>query len=159
MKLYRSKGLEFIRESFTHLFIVTTISPPTTIGGSTSNDFSVGFSNQQVSLTTLQTGDVVMEGLLEVRTQIAGPTGSPTGQLKINTANIAITPTLVLNNTATTLVTQTNNSIAGSGSVQTGTDTLVLDLQVGGGNGAAATAGEVWCWARITRLADRTIQA
>lgn len=159
MKLYRSKGFEFIRESFTHLFIVTTLSPATTVGGSTTNDFSVGFNNQQVALTTLQTGDVVMEGMLEVRTQVAGPTVSPTGQLKINTANIAITPTLVLTNTASTIVTQSNNSVVGSGSVQTGTDTLVLDLQAGGGNGAAATAGEVWCWARITRLADRTIQA
>lgn len=143
MRNYRSKATEFMREGFTHLFIVELA------------DLSVGFSNQQILLTNLGPGDTVLDGLIDVKTTVAGPTGAPTGQIKINTLNNAITTTCVLNS-ATVVGAVPNNSVLMRSMVQTGTDTLVLDLQAGGGNGAAATAGEIWCWVCLSRQVERT---
>lgn len=130
---------------FTDLFILTV------------SDLSVGFSNKQVTLDALAVGDVVLSALVDVKTLITGPTGAPTAQVKINTAAVAITPTAAVK---TARFAVTNNTVVGSAGV-TAADTLVLDLQAGAGDGAAATAGEIWVWVKrsLDTPQERSIQA
>lgn len=138
----RAKGIQFMREGWADLYKIQLA------------DLAVGFSNQQITLRALAAGDLVLGATIDVKTTITGPTGSPTAQVKINSAGIAITPTCVVNS-STVSGSTTNNTIVGAAHLQTGTDSLVLDLQVGGGNGAAATAGEIWVWVRVSTRAER----
>ncbi len=140
MLVYRTKNFEFMREGFTHLFRILTA------------DLAVGFSNKQLVLTGLVKGDVVQGAVADFVTAVTGPTGNPTAQVKANTAGAAMT---VAGDTTTLPGVVGNNTVAGAVIITTATDNLVLDLQVGGGNGAAATAGEIWVWAKISRAVDR----
>lgn len=155
MRHYLAKSLEYTKPGFTDLFILSATNIPLTAGGAPVNDFSVGFSNQQILLTNLLAiGDTLLPGtVIDIQVPITGPTGSPTAQVKVNTANKALTPTVIVNGLAPG--TTTDNTVVGAFMLQTGVDTLVLDLQAGGGNSAAATAGEIWVWARISRDGNR----
>lgn len=116
-------------------------------------DFSQGFSNKQITLCNLAIGDVVKRAWIDVRTLVTGPTGAPTVQVKVNTAAVAITPTVAVK---TAKYAVTNNTVVGS-AIPAAADTLVLDCQAGAGDGAAATAGEVHVWVEIERASDRTL--
>lgn len=155
MRHYKAKSLEFTKEGFTDLFIFSTSNLPATVGGPPVNDFSVGFSAQQLLCTALNASDCVMYALIDVKTAIVGPTGAPTGQIKTSSGGVAITPTATL---ASGLGSVTNNTVVGR-TISAGTENLVLDLEVGGGNGAAATAGEVWVWVNIARAGRLNISA
>jgi hypothetical protein len=155
MRHYHAKSLEFTKEGFTDLFILSTANLPATVGGAPVNDFSGGFSNKQITLTTLAAGDAVLGSLVDVVTAVTGPTGAPTLQIKTSSGGVAITPTCAVE-TATGCVT--NNTVVGA-TISTTSENLVADLQVGGGDGAAATAGEIWIWANISRAARKQIQA
>ena len=155
MRHYHAKSLEYTKEGFTDLFILSTANLPATVGGAPVNDFSGGFSNKQVTLTALAAGDAVLGALIDVVTAVAGPSAAPTLQVKTGTGAVAITPTCAVK-TATGSVT--DNTVVGS-TISTAAENLVADLQVGGGDGAAATAGEIWIWANISRAARKQIQA
>ena len=116
-------------------------------------DFSAGFTNKQVTLDALAAGDFVKRALIDIRTLVSGPSVAPTVQVKINTAAVAITPTLACK-TANYAIT--NNTVVGS-AAPTAADNLVLDCQAGGGDGAAATAGEVHVWVERHLATDRTL--
>ncbi len=140
MEHYRSKSVEWMREGFTDLFVVQQA------------DLAVGFSNQQIVLAALAKGDLVQDAVMDVVAQVTGPTGLPTAQVKVHTAAVAITNTGVVAISGVGAVKQLNNDGA---CLLGGADNLVLDLQAGGGHGAAATAGEIWVWANLSWAADR----
>lgn len=145
MRSYILSAAQRAELGFTDLFVLTT------------SDFSVGFSNKQITLDALAAGDVVRSALVDVKTFITGPTGAPTAQVKINTAAVAITPTVAVK---TARFGVTNNTVVGAAGV-TSADSIVLDLQLGAGDGAAATAGEVWVWVNrsLDTPQERSIQA
>jgi len=122
----------------------------------TASDFSVGFSNKQIILDALAVGDAVIDAMIRVKTLVTGPTGAPTAQVKVNTAAVAVTPTCAVK---TAIASITNNTVVGR-HVVTATDNLVLDLQLGAGDGAAAVLGEVWVWVkRHTTIGEQNIEA
>lgn len=127
MRSYQLSEAQRAVSGFTDVFVLTM------------SDFSVGFSNKQIALDALAAGDVILDALIRVTTLITGPTGAPTAQVKVNTAAVAITPTCAVK---TALGSVTNNTVVGR-HVVASADTLVLDLQLGAGDGAAATAGEI----------------
>jgi len=120
------------------------------------NDFSVGFGTTTCILTALGVADVILSALIDVKTPIVGPTGAPTAQVKTSVGAVAITPTAVVNS-ATVYGSVTDNTVVGS-TISSGAENLVLALAAGGGNSAAATAGEVWVWANILRAGRLTLQ-
>ena len=149
MKHYLAKTLEFTKEGFTDLFILNTANAPAgwTVGSALTNDFSVGFSTQNVVLTALAAGDAVLGALVDIKTAVVGPSTAPTAQVKTGTGGVAITPTVAVK-TGTGCVT--DNTVVGA-TISTAAENLVLALAAGGGDGAAATAGEIWVWAKISR--------
>jgi hypothetical protein len=149
MKHYSAKTLEFTKEGFTDLFILNTANAPAgyTAGAALTNDFSVGFNAQAIVLTALAAGDAVLGALVDVKTAVVGPTGAPTGQVKTGTGGVAITPTVAVK-TATGCVT--DNTVVGA-TISPAAENLVFLTAAGGGDSAAATAGEVWIWAKISR--------
>ena len=162
MKHYHAKELEFTKAGFTDLFILNTsntgsnaqVAPggAQTVPPTVYNDFSVGFTTQTCILTALAASDAILHALIDIKTAIVGPTGSPTAQVKTSVGAVAITPTAVVNSTV--LGSVTDNTVVGR-TISSGGENLVLALAAGGGNGAAATAGEIWVWANILR-GDRT---
>lgn len=155
MKHYSAKTLEFTKEGFTDLFILSTNSLPATVGGAPVNDFSGGFNAISTTLTALAAGDAVLGALIDVVTPVVGPTGAPTGQVKTGTGTVAITPTCAVK-TATGAVT--DNTVVGA-TISTAAENLVFLTAAGGGDSAAATAGEIWIWVNISRVARKQIQA
>lgn len=143
MRLYKLKTLEETKAGFTDLCIVETA------------DMSVGFSNKQITLRTLEDGDLVQGALIDLNqgALVTGPTGAPTGQVKVG--SVAITPTCAVK---TAKYAVTDNTVVGA-TTATGAATAVLDLQAGGGDSAAATAGEIWVWLKLNRNQDRASQA
>jgi len=139
MRVYRLKDLQITKSGWTHLFILFAAD---------LTGFAADFT-----LTALVAGDVVQGALIDIRTLVTGPTGAPTGQIKAG--SVVITPTVAVK-TANYAIT--DNSIVGA-TVATGAANLVFSTAVGAGDGAAATAGEIWVYAKISRLADRKIQA
>jgi hypothetical protein len=139
VKVYRLKDLQITKSGWTHLFIAQAAD--------------MTAFNTDLTLTALVAGDVVQGAFIDIRTLITGPTAAPTLQIKAGT--VAITPTVACK-TANYAVT--DNTIVGA-TTATGAANLTLSSAVGGGDGAAATAGEVWVYAKISRLADRKIQA
>jgi hypothetical protein len=141
MRAYRLKYGE--KGPWTHVFVLTT------------SDFSVGFSNKQIALASIAAGDVIYPAVLvEVKTAVTGPTGTPTG-------SVGITGT-VTRFTAATSVVATGRVVpdeAVAPFVAGSATSLLYDLQAGGGDAAAATAGEIWIWAQLLPAADRTLQA
>lgn len=132
------------RGQFTDLFILT------------KEDFAEGFDDIQIELTTLRVGDVLLPPvLLERKTDVAGPTAAPTGSVGVTDA-----PTQF---TAAATVEAGDAYVTGDDSVgpyPVNTEiALIVDLQKGGGDGAAATAGELWVWVNICRAADRAVEA
>lgn len=141
MKAYRLKYGE--KGPFTHLFVLT------------KSDFSVGFSATSISLCSLAVGDVVLPAVLvDVKTAVTGPTGTPTG-------SVGITGTVARFTAATSVIAVAMVAPAEDVAplaVNSAT-TLIYNLQAGGGDAAAATAGEIWIWAQIVQAGDRTLQA
>jgi hypothetical protein len=132
-----AKSLEQVRGPWSRLYKVLT----------------AGFSNKQITLEGLVAGDCVRGALIEVKTLVTGPTAAPTAQVKLG--SVVITPTVAVK-TANYAVT--DNTIVGA-TTATGATNLVLDLQLGGGDGAAATAGEIWVWVHLNTAADRNVLA
>lgn len=149
MRHYSAKTLEFTKSGFTDLYILSTSNLPATVGGAPVNDFSVGFNAQAIVLTALKAGDAVLKALVDIKTAVVGPTGAPTGQVKTGTGGVAITPTVAVK-TATGCVT--DNTVVGA-TISTAAENLVFLTAAGGGDSAAATAGEIWIWASISRAA------
>ena len=150
MKTAQSKSIENLRSGWHLLCVLSTASLPATLGGAPVNDFTNGFSNKQITLTALAAKDRVLAAAIDVVTPIAGPTGAPTVQVKTGTGGVAITPTCACK---TAIAAVTDNTVVGA-TTSTAAENLVLDCQAGGGDGAAATAGEIWVWVKIDR-ADR----
>ncbi len=141
MKQYTLNQMEKAQSGFTDLYILT-IADMTSLANSTD-----------ITLSKLVAGDIVFPSkmLVEVRTAVVGPTGTPTGSVGITGA--------VTQFTAATSVIATGY-VAPTGAaayIVTGSTNLLYDFQAGGGNGAAATAGEIWVWASISRYADRSV--
>ena len=155
MRHYNCKTLEMNKEGFTDLFIFSTANQPATVGGAPVNDFTGGFSNKQLTCTALAVSDCVLDAMIDVKTAIVGPSAAPTAQVKTSTGAVAITPTVAVK---TGKGSVSDNTVVGR-TISTAAENLVLDLQVGGGDGAAATAGEVWVWANISRADRLLIQA
>ena len=151
MRHYSAKTLEFTKEGFTDLYILNTANTPLTVGGAAVNDFSAGFTTQTIDLTSLAIGDAVLGALIDVKSVITGPSGAPTAQVKTGTGGVAITPTCAVK-TATGAVT--DNTVVGA-TISTAAEKLQLALAAGGGDGAAATGGEIWVWAKISRASVR----
>ena len=143
------------KEGFSDLFIFSTNNLPATVGGAPVNDFSVGFNAQNLICTALNAGDAVLDALIDIKTAIVGPTGAPTAQVKTSTGAVAITTTVAV---ATGAGAGRDNSVVGF-ALSAGGENLVLTLAAGGGNSAAATAGEIWVWANISRNDRLKIQA
>lgn len=139
MKTYRLKDLQITKSGFTHLFVVA------------ASDLT-SFAADLV-LTALVAGDFVNGAFVDIRTLVTGPTGAPTVQVKAG--SVVITPTVAAK---TAKYAITDNTIVGA-TTATGSVNLTLSSAVGGGDGAAASAGEIWVYARISRLADRQIDA
>lgn len=155
MEHYSVKSLQFPKEGFSDLFILSTNGRNQTTGAAV-NDFSGGFNANSIVLTTLAVGDAVLSALIDVVTPVTGPTGAPTGQVKTGTGAVAITPTCAVK---TAIGAVTDNTVVGS-TLSTAAENLNFVTAAGGGDSAAATAGEIWVWANISRAADRkTVQA
>ena len=143
MKSYRLKASEKV--PFTHLFILT------------KSDFSVGFSNKQITLAALNVGDVVFPGILqEIKTYVTGPTGAPTASLGVTGAGTQFTAASSVVSAASKLIVPGEAVPPYAANAATN---LIVDLQVGGGDGAAATAGELWFWVQMSLASDRSTQA
>ena len=155
MRHVAAKTLEFTKEGFTDLYIFSASNLPATVGGAPVNDFSVGFNAQSLVCTALAVGDCVLGALVDVKTAIVGPTGTPTGQVKTSSGGVAITPAVSVVATGGCV---TNNTVVGATICATA-ENLVLVTAAGGGDSAAATAGEIWVWAKISRAGRFNIQA
>jgi hypothetical protein len=138
MRAYLFTEIQAAAQRYTHAFKLTVA------------DFSVGFSNKQIVLLALAKGDAVLRALVHVTTPVVGPTVAPTAQVKVGA--VAITPTAAVK-TADAIVL-TDNTVVGATGL-TAAANLVLDLQVGGGDGAVATAGEIIVQVEISRRAVR----
>jgi hypothetical protein len=147
MRHYNAKTLEFTKEGFTDLFILNTANTPLTSGGAAVNDFAAGFGAQTINLTALAAGDAVLGALIDVKTAVTGPTVAPTAQVKTGTGAVAITPTCAIKTAPGSV---TDNTVVGK-TISTAAEYLQLALAAGGGDGAVATGGEIWVWARISR--------
>ena len=154
MKNYTSHNEERIREAGMTDLIVFTNDPTT---GFTAGDFTGGFGTIDINLASadLAIGDIILDAMMEVKTAVTGPTGTPTGALSVTGQAAQLT--------AATSVIATGQVCVGSAFVPyivTATGIRpILHLLAGGGNGAAATAGEIWCWLKIWRAADRSLAA
>lgn len=152
-KIYSGHTEQRVRQAgFTDL-IVLSFAPTT---GFASGDFSGGFAvTVNLNSADLAVGDIVMDAMMEIITPVTGPTGTPTGSLGVTGAATQFT--------AAKSVIAAAQQVVGSAFVPyvvaaTG-KRLVIGYAVGGGDGAVATAGEIWCWFKIWRAADRAIQA
>lgn len=111
------------------------------------------FSALTINLCALAIGDIVwQEVLLEVKTLVTGPSVAPTASVGVTGA--------VTQMIGVSLVKSGNQyftpaAAAAAYPTVAASKFLVLDLQAGGGDGAAATAGEIWVYARISRVAER----
>lgn len=127
---------------FTHLFVLTTADMTTLVNAT------------KINLCPLAAGDIVWPAKLlqELRTAIVGPTGTPTASVGVTAAVTQFTAASSIIAGATAQIVPT----AAAGFVVTAATNLVLDFEAGGGNGAAATAGEIWVWVSLSLIADRS---
>lgn len=116
-------------------------------------DFKVLTNGTQIILCPLAVGDIIREVFIDVRTAIVGPTGTPT----ISVGNTA-TATQFTNTVSLVTAPSTTLNNSGAPAAVAAATNLIVDFEAGGGNGAAATAGEVWIFANIKRWADRNTQ-
>lgn len=142
MKAYTLTANERAQTGFTDLFVVKAAD-------------MTSFSAFQIVLTALAVGDVVYpQVLMETKTYVTGPSGAPTASVGIVgtvarfTAASAVASGSKYVAPATTVAPLANNTAVN----------MILDLQVGGGDGAAATAGEIWVWAKICRVGERAVK-
>ena len=121
---------------FTDLFILT------------KEDFADGFDGTTIELLTAKAGDVLLPAqLIEVKKIVAGPSDVPTAQITIGEEEISEPLELGALNLS---FSQTDYIL--------GTDTVEILFDKADGNGAAATAGEIWIWLAISRKRDRCAQ-
>jgi len=136
---YNLKNMEFGKAGWTDLYIVQTADMTTTVvnGGA-------------LTLKAHVAGDLIQGAFVEIPTLITGPSAAPTAQVKAG--SVAITPTVAIK-TANYAVT--DNTVVGA-TTFTGAGNLTLTFAAGGGDGAAATAGEIWVWVKKSIAAERT---
>lgn len=127
---------------FTHNFVLKIADMTTLVNGT------------KINLCPLAIGDIVFPSklLMETRTPIVGPTGTPTASVGITGAVTQFTAASSIIAGATAQIAPT----AAAAYVVTAATNLVLDFEAGGGNGAAATAGEIWVWVSMALIADRS---
>lgn len=140
MTPYTLNQYERAMSGFTHVFKLGIADMATLVNGT------------KITLCPLAVGDIVWPAKLlqEVRTLVTGPTGTPT-------ASVGITAAVTQFTAATSIISGTQQVVPTSAApyvVATGTN-LVVDFEAGGGNGAAATAGEIWVWVSLSLIADR----
>lgn len=142
MKIHTLKTLQETKAGWSKLYIVETADMTTAIvnGGA-------------LTLSAKVAGDLIRGAMIDIRTLITGPTVAPTAQVKLG--SVAITPTVAIK---TAYYGVTDNTIVGA-STATGAANLTLTFAAGGGDGAAATAGEIWVWVQENLAADRAVQA
>lgn len=140
MKHYNAKTLEFTKPGFTDLFILSVADSDFVINATTA-----------VKLTSLALGDIVLRVVQEVRTALAGPTAT------ISTGVVgALTQFTAASDSATGTVVPYVAAVASVTPYPTNTAVnMVANTIIGN---TAITAGEVWIWANISRLADRQVQ-
>lgn len=128
---------------FTHLFILTAAQ----------GDFATFANGTKINLCPLAAGDIVFPSkiLQEHKVLVVGPTGAPTASLGTTAAATQFTA-------ASTVEAGTQQIVptAAAAFVVTAATQLAIDLEAGGGNGAAATAGEIWVWVSLALIADRS---
>lgn len=177
MKHYNLKTLARTKSAYTDLFILKYVS-------STDNDF-IKNATTAVVLTALGVGDVVDKVLSEVKTAVAGPTATlsvgivgaltqftpasdiATGTVVPYVAGVAAASVgtgFIAASSAgavtTALTNATSGVVAATGvqsryAVNTAVN-LVANTVI---SNTTVTAGEVWIWLSIDRLADRVIDA
>ncbi len=138
MRTYSLSERERATSGFTDLFVLNAAD----------GDFAAANYGSGQKLRTLAAGDVVYKVVMDVRTALVGPTGTPT-------VAIGVTGALTQFIGATSSVATGTAASSASPYVQATAKTLTYDPENGGGNGAAATAGEIWVWANISNAADR----
>lgn len=159
---------------FTDLFVLGFSAPGLVPALTTApNDFSQGFSNKSIILDGLDIGDVVYPGFAEIKTYVLGPTGAPTISIGVTGTVTQFTNTLtVKSGSLITIPIPLAANMAGPTGAQIAAElvracepywasaatNIVCDCQAGGGDGAAATAGEIWYWCRISRALERVPQ-
>lgn len=113
------------------------------------------FSATNITLDGLAVGDVLgLNLLVEVKTAVAGPSGAPTAQIVESGGSGTMTSTF--NPKTATYVTPAAANVT---LAITTAGNLQLALLNGGGDGAAASAGEIWIWCSIYRKGERTTEA
>jgi hypothetical protein len=99
-------------------------------------------------LDALAAGDIVScPVLVEIVTAITGPTGTPTVAIEGGSTGLTTAKSIMAVGYQSTAETQTYYTSGG--------DNLEAVFAAGGGDGAAATAGEIWIWVGISRKSDR----
>lgn len=157
---------------FTDLFVIGFSVPGQTIASTTApNDFSQGFSNKSMILDQLDLGDIVYPvAYAETITAVTGPSGAPL--ISLGTTAL-VTQFLSPYNPKTAALITTQQwlaaNMAGPSAAQIAAEgircaqpfaivantNLVVDCQNGGGDGAAATAGEIHIYMKIWRKNER----
>lgn len=140
MNAYALSEMEKAQSGFTHCFVLKLA------------DLAVFTNGTKITLCALAVGDIVFPSkiLQEVKTLVTGPSGTPTASLGVTAAVTQFTA-------ATSVIAAPQQVVPTAAApfvVATATN-LVVDLEAGGGNGAAATAGEIWIWVSLSLIADR----
>lgn len=124
------------------------------VNGSSTNDFATFANGTQLVLKSISPGDFIMAGRIDVLTAVVGPTGTPTVSIGIS----GVSATQITGTLSAVAVGYNLNGGAGvpyraPASLAANTN-IVLDLEAGGGNGAAATAGLIKVYIKHFRQAD-----
>lgn len=145
MKHYTAKTDQRVREGGMTDLVVVNFSDM--IGKSFA-------ANLNLTSLNLLVGDIVQDAMMDITTAIVGPTGPPTGSLGVTGAATQFIAATALNAKAQVCVgsAYVPYIVAATGKF------LILALANGSGNGADPTAGEVRCWFKIWRAAERNIQ-
>ena len=116
------------------------------------SDMTTLVNGTQVTLCKLAAGDIVFPSRMfqEVKTAVTGPTGTPT-------MSVGVTGTATQFTAATSIIATGAVAPTSAPAYVAAATNLIVDFEAGGGNGAAAAAGEIWVWASISRAADRSV--
>jgi len=152
-KIYQSNTVdERVINQSTDQIQLSTVNPVAPYGTTNTNDFGSFAANTQINWVPIFAGDIVVQTYAEVTTAITGPTGTPTFSIGISSgsatallsANSAIAKGVFFSSTP---YVAPQNLAANS--------YIVIDLEPGGGNGAAATAGVIRAYVEIIRASAR----
>lgn len=138
MKHYNAKTLQFTKPGFTDLWVIELA------------DWIKNATTARV-LTALALGDVVTRVVTETRIAVAGPTAT----VSVGVVG-ALTTFTAASDVATGTVVPYVAAVASVTPYPTNTAVNMVSNEIL--SNVTVTAGEVWIWASISRLADRQLQ-